>query len=137
MFTERMNTNNTLDAILASGKQSEDPGSRFYQLMRVDNAEHFLELRFRDGIKTAFAYDKLNWVNFAPAQSMLDMDFMGTMVSLEGRGLTDLFQALKSKKISWIKEADTDLEDNDTNTVFVKQIVITPPAEDFKDESRK
>lgn len=132
-FRERMSTTN-LNAILSSGETPVDGGNKFFQLMRIDNAEHFLELRFRDGIKTAFSYDRLFWVNYSPETSMLDMDFMGTTVSIEGRGLGEIFQALKSRKVSWVKEADSDLEDNDSNSVFIKELTILPPASDFDEE---
>lgn len=130
-FKTRMSVNN-IDAILSANKPEEESGSRFYQLMRIENAEHYLELRFRDGIRTAFGYDKLGWFNYAPDLSVLDLDFMGTTVSIEGRGLSELFQMLKAKKVSWIKEADIDLEDNDTNTIFIKEITILPPPDEFR-----
>ena len=124
---------NKLDAILRE-RQPEEVGSKFYQFVRVDGSEHFLEIRFRDGIHTAFAYDKLTWFNYSPETNLLDLDFMGTTVSIEGRGLTDLFQALKSKRVSWVKEADTELEDNPGNACFIREITILPPADDLETE---
>jgi hypothetical protein len=125
---------NKLDSILKEHQPSESSGSKFYQVMRVDGLEHFLEIRFRDGIRTAFAYEKLGWFNYSPETNMLDLDFMGTTVSIEGRGLMDLFQSLKARRVSWVKEADTELEDNDTNSCFVKEITILPPEIDFDDK---
>jgi hypothetical protein len=123
---------NTIDSIIAARRQSqaEESGSEFYALARVDGAEHFLELRFRDGVRAAFSYDKLGWFNFSPDTGMLDADFMGTIVSIEGRGLDELFLALKMKKVSWVKEADTELQDNDANATFIKEITILPPPDE-------
>lgn len=124
---------NSLDSILGVNAPAEDSGMKFYQMMRGENLEHYVEFRFRDGIRTAFAYDKLSWFNFSPEGSMLDLNFMGTMVSIEGRGLDDFFTALKARKISWVKEAETEWQDNNANTIFVKEITILPPKEDFED----
>ena len=131
--TSRMS--DTIDSILdAHRKNPDESPAGFYQLIRVDGSEHFLEIRFRDGIKTAFAYDKLSWFNYSPETSALDLNFMGTTVSVEGRGLDDLFQALKGKRVSWVKEADTELQDNDANSCFIKEIWITPPDDSDGEE---
>jgi len=104
------------------------------KLARVDNVEHYLELRFRNGTKTAFAYDKLGWFNYSPDSTGMELDFMGTAVVVIGRGLTELFQPLKSRRISWLKEADTDLQDNDSNSVFISELFIVPPASELQNE---
>lgn len=126
-----------IDSILEAHRKSqpEEANSKFFQLIRVEGSEQFLEIQFRDGIRTAFAYDKLGWFNYSPETNMLDLDFMGTTVSIEGRGLGDLFQALKGKKVSWVKEADTDLQDNEANSCYIKEITITPPDDDFGGEA--
>jgi hypothetical protein len=130
-FRDRMSTNN-LESILNAGRQAEENDSKFYQLMRVENAEFFVEFRFNNGIRVAFAYDRLTWVNYTPEQLVLE--FMGTKVVVEGRGLLDLFLAIKSKKVSWIKEADSDLQDNDSNAVFVKEIAVYPPEDELEED---
>jgi hypothetical protein len=126
-----------IDSILEEHRKSqpEDSAGRFYQLIRVDGSEHFLEVQFRDGIRTAFAYERLSWFNYSPETSMLDLNFMGVTVSIEGRGLNELFQALKGKKVSWVKEADTDLQDSAGNPCYIKEITITPPDDGFENES--
>lgn len=124
---------NSLDTILGANAPAEDSANKFYQMMRGENLEHFLELRFRNGVRSAFAYDKISWFNYSPGGTMLDVNFMGTMISIEGRGLDDFFTALKAKKISWVKEAETEWQDNETNTVFIKEITILPPREDFEE----
>lgn len=125
------NMEKKLDSILRPNGQDEE-ATRFYQLIRVDNTEHFLELRFRDGIRCAFAYDKMFWFNYAPDASGMELDFMGTTVVVTGRGLSELIQPLKSRRISWLKEADTDLQDHEGNTVFINEIYIIPPQSDFE-----
>jgi hypothetical protein len=128
-----------LDSILEAHKKSqpEDSGSKFYQLVRLEGSEFFLEVQFRDGIRTAFAYDQLSWFNYSPETGMLDLNFMGTTLSLEGRGFDTLFQALKSKKVSWVKEADTELEDHESNLCFIKEITITPPDDGAGEEEEE
>ena len=114
-------------------QQRADPNV-FYQTSRVDGADDtFLELRFRNGIQTAFAYQNLAWFNYDPSASVIDMEFTGFVVSIEGRGLTDLFQAIKSRRVGWVRESDTEMQDSEQITVFIKDITITPP-EDFGTE---
>lgn len=89
--------------------------------------EHFLELQFRDGSKTCFAYMDLGWFNYNPEVG-LDLDFGGFLVTVEGRGFAPkLFQGIKQKRVAWVKEADVEMEDHQGNDCFIRQITITPP----------
>jgi hypothetical protein len=113
-------------------RQSENSGDKFFQLLRQEGAvEHFLELRFRSGVRSAFKYDDLAWFNFDPEGKTIDMEFMGTAVRIEGRGLIpDLWQAIKSKRVSWIQESDTEMQDNPDFPCFIENILVIAP-EDF------
>lgn len=109
----------------------EDPvANPLFQLIRGDaSQEGFLELRFRSGIQAAFAYHSLFWINLDNANGVIDMDFQGITISIEGRGLKQIFEFLKLKKISWIRESDTEMEDNKSAEIFISRLTITPPAE--------
>lgn len=123
-----------IDSIIQKQKQkqeeqAEKTGLTFFQTSRIEGAdESFLEIRFRTGIKTAFSYPSLAWFNLDPAEGMLDLGFAGFVVTLYGRGLTELFQAIKNKKVAWVREADEGMQDIDEFTVFISEITITPPS---------
>lgn len=116
-------------------KAGDSCGSHFFQMVRVEGAEFFFEIRFRNGIRTAFKYDDLAWYNYDPDRG-IDMSFAGNTVTIEGRGLfPTLFDALKGKKISWIREADTEMQDSPDQPLFISDITITP-ADDFGAEEQ-
>lgn len=90
--------------------------------------EHFLELQFRNGLKTCFSYTDLQWFNYDPEAGCIDLEFGGFLITVKGRGLGDrLFTGLKQKRVSWIKEADVEMQDHKGNTIFIQDITITPP----------
>ena len=106
---------------------STDPSDEFFfQTVRVDGTEFFFEIRFRKGIHTAFRYDDLGWINYDPDRG-IDMSFAGNTVTIEGRGLyPTLFNLLKTKKVSWAREADTEMQDYPEKPIFISDITITP-----------
>ena len=88
----------------------------------------YLDLRFRTGQRTAFNYDNLSWINFDPTDSCLDLDFGDYHLTICGRGLNkELYNDLLERRVTWLREADTDLEDNETPSVFISDLLITPP----------
>ncbi|MEO5913353.1 MAG: hypothetical protein ABIS50_03905 [Luteolibacter sp.] len=128
------------DILRKQRSQQEETGEKpaliFFQPSRIEGAdESFLELRFRKGIKTAFSYQSLSWFNLDPGGGMLDLGFGGFVVTLEGRGLDDLFQAIKTKRVSWVREADEEMQDIPDLPLFIKDIFITPPDDFGSDES--
>ncbi|MDF1816148.1 MAG: hypothetical protein P1V20_28360 [Verrucomicrobiales bacterium] len=132
-----MNTDTTIDNILEKRKtrQTDNREEKSYSVVSAEGRhEHFLELQFRDGLKTCFAYNDLVFINFDPDENLLDAEFGGFMVSFKGRGLGGkLFHHLKSKRVAWVKEADSEFEDNDSREVYISEISITPP-EGFSNE---
>jgi len=125
---------NPIDDILAERRgtseeeHSVDP-DKFYSVISADGyQENYLEIRFRDGLRTCFAYADLNWFNHDPDEGTLDLDFNGFLISLIGRGFGEkLFHSIKSKRAAWVKEADSDFQDNPANEVYIEKILITPP----------
>ena len=51
------------------------------------------------------------------------MDFGSTTMVIKGRGLAgSLFDGLKQKRVIWIQEANSDMQDHDKNKVFISDI---------------
>lgn len=105
-------------------------GDKFFSVLLGDAmAESFMELRFSNGLKSAFAYSDLSIINHDPEQGSIDLFFGSFLITVKGRGLEPIYEAAKLKRLAWVKEADSALEDHKGNTSFVEEIVITPPEE--------
>ena len=131
---------NSIDEIMAQTSQKKKKGSSgsqhaFFGIETEENfQENFLEIRFNSGVTACFSYSQLDWFNYDP-DSGIDLTFGDIMVTIIGRGLyPKLFAALKSKRCSWIKEADSQMQDSDDHSCYVQEILITPPPE-FDDDS--
>ena len=113
-----------------------EDADKFYSVLGGEGLyENFLELRFRSGLKTCFSYTDLMWFNFDPEANCIDLEFGGYLVTVKGRGLGEaLFNAIKQKRVAWIKEADVEMQDHSGNPTFIQEITITPPATDAKEE---
>lgn len=131
---------NTIDEILQKRRSqeaaSEEPvvEDKFYSILVGEGMqEHFLELRFTNGLCTCFSYTDLLWFNHDPEMGCLDLAFGGFLITIKGRGLVPVFNGIKQKRVGWVMEADATLQDHDRNTCFIEEIGITPPK-DFTDE---
>lgn len=89
--------------------------------------ENFLELQFRNGLQTCFSYTDLLWFNHDPESGCIDLEFGGFLITIKGRGLRTIFNGVKGKRVAWVKEADSNLQDHKDNDCFVEEISITPP----------
>ncbi len=126
----------TIDEILEKRKQAEKPAvpleenqeDKFFSILVGDGLqENFLELQFRDGLRTCFSYTDLIWFNLSPEDG-LDLDFGGFLISIKGRGLgTKLFHGIKQKRVAWVKESDVEMQDHKDNETFIESLTITPP----------
>lgn len=114
-----------------------DTGGKFYSVLGGEGLqEHFLELRFRIGLKTCFSYEDFLWFNYDPEAGCIDLEMGGYLITIKGRGLGDaLFNGFKQKRVAWIKEADVEMEDHPGNATFIQEITITPPATAAMDEA--
>ncbi len=108
----------------------EEEGGKFFSILLGEGLhENFLELQFRDGTRTCFAYQDLGWFNYSPEDG-IDLDFGGFLISLKGRGLVPrLFHGLKQKRVAWVKEADSEMQDHEGNESFISEITIMPPKD--------
>ncbi|TLD71468.1 hypothetical protein FEM03_08050 [Phragmitibacter flavus] len=112
--------------------ESED--DKFFSILVGEgNQEHFLELRFQNGLQTCFSYDGLIWFNHDPETGCIDLEFGGFLVTIKGRGLRPIFNGVKGKRVAWVKEADSEMQDHKGNDCYVEAITITPPN-DFSEE---
>ena len=125
----------SIDRVLQSRRPGQTPVSeteddKFFSILVGETTqEHFLELRFKIGLKTCFSYTDLLWFNFDPEANCIDLEFGGYQVTLKGRGLGEkLFNGLKQKRVAWVKEADSEMEDHPGNKVFIEEITISPPS---------
>ncbi len=103
--------------------------AKFFSVLGAEGInEEFLEFQLRDGEKTCFAYSDLIWFSHHPETGFLDLDFGGFTVSIKGRGLGErLFKGIKQKRVAWIKESDSEMEDNPRNEAYIETILIAPP----------
>jgi hypothetical protein len=121
-----------IDEIIAkkkSGQETPDKENKFSLIVSGGNLqENFLELQFKNGLRTCFSYSDLTWFNFDPDAGCIDLEFGGFLVTIKGRGLYPaLFTGFKNKQVAWVKEADSEMQDNKENENFVEEITVTPP----------
>jgi hypothetical protein len=136
----------SIDKVLASRAQSsssaqaapapQPEGNEFFGvLVGEGEREHFLELRFAIGLKTCFPYDDLQWFNYDPEDGSLILEFGGFLISVKGRGLGErLFHGIRRKRVAWVKEADTEMQDHKGNETFIQEITITPPRQEGEEK---
>lgn len=85
-----------------------------------------MELRFSNGSHTCFSYGELGWFNYDPEQG-IDLDFAGNLVVIKGRGfMPKLFTGIKQKRVAWVKEADSEMQDHSENQTFIEAIEVLP-----------
>lgn len=134
---------NAVDRLMKSRAQAV-PGTpvppeagKFFSILQADGlVENFLELQFRNGLRSCFNYSDLQWFSWDPESCCLDLEFGGFLITIKGRGLYEgLFKGVKDRRVAWIKEADSpDMQDHAGNEAFVAEITIIPPKE-FAEES--
>lgn len=131
-----------IEKILAERAPDSSPGTgeggaetKFFSVLAGEGLnEDFLELRMRNGDITCFSYHDLNWFHWDAGESCIDLDFGSAMVIIRGRGLVPrLFHGIKSKRVAWIKEADSEMQDHKGNECHVSEIKIYPAQSDQED----
>ncbi len=112
-----------IDAILAA-KQKTDSASKFYSVLKAEGLnEDFLEIQFRNGVRACLSYDSLTWFSYSPDDGIIDLEFGGFLVMIKGRGLLpNLFNGIKTKRVAWVREADSDFQDNPDFECFIESI---------------
>jgi hypothetical protein len=129
---------NAIDKILEEKKRAAapvaaaEPGQedKFFSILGGEGLhEEFIEFRMRTGNLICFSYSDLLWFNYDPQAGCIDLEIGGFLINIKGRGLVPkLWQGIKSKRVAWIKEADTELQDHKDNENFILEILITPPS---------
>lgn len=107
-------------------------GSEFFLVLRGEGvSEAFLELRFRNGAQLCFPYDHMGWFSYSPDDGTIDFDFDGFLVTIKGRGLVPkLFDSIKARRVAWVREADTELQDSKDFECFIEAITVLEPLAD-------
>jgi hypothetical protein len=121
----------------AAEASAEGEGDKFYSVLQGEGLqEHYLELKLRDGLRICLSYTDLMWFSYDPEGPKIDLEFGGIFVTIKGRGLGEaLFNGIKQKRVAWIKEADTEMQDHPGNKVFIEEITFLikqeepPPSE--------
>jgi hypothetical protein len=136
---------NSIDKALASRRtrtesitpSGDEEGDKFFSILVGEPVqEHFLELRFQQGLRTCFAYSSLAWFNYDPESGSLDLDFGGYLVTVKGRGLGNrVFDGIRQRRVAWIKEVDSEMQDHKGNEVFIEAITISAPNVGYADEA--
>jgi len=129
----------TVDSILAEHRkrhQQEEPeeeAGKYFSVLKIEGVTtDFLELRFRNGAAFFMSYSELDYFNYDPS-GVIDMICGSFSVEIHGRNLRRLLDAIKAKKVAWIREADKEAEDSPENENFIGNIYVNLP-EGFGDE---
>jgi len=127
----------TIDKVLAAKREASPPaadsdGDKFYSILQGEGLqEHFLELKIRDGLRVCLSYTDLMWFSYDPEGPKIDLEFGGIFVTIKGRGLGEaLFNGIKQKRVAWIKEKDTEMQDHRDNKVFIEEITFITKKEE-------
>ena len=131
----------TIDKVLAAKREASPPategdGDKFYSILQGEGLqEHFLELKIRDGLRVCLSYTDLMWFSYDPEGPKIDLEFGGIFVTIKGRGLGEaLFNGIKQKRVAWIKEKDTEMQDHRENKVFIEEITFITKKEEAAPE---
>ena len=130
--------NDSIDKVLQSKKQivampsPDGTGDKFYSLLGGEGLhENYLELKMRDGLRICLSYTDLMWFSYDPEGPKIDLEFGGIFVTIKGRGLGDaLFNGIKQKRVAWVKEADTEMQDHPGNACFIEEITFLTKQEE-------
>jgi len=127
----------SIDKVLAARRGStpsvaDAEADKFYSILIGEGLqEHYLELKIRDGLRICLSYTDLAWFSYDPEGPKIDLEFGGIFVTIKGRGLGDaLFNGIKQKRVAWIKEADTEMQDHPGNAMFIEEITFLTKQEE-------
>ena len=106
----------------------EDEGEKFFSILVGDGEEeNYLELKMRDGLRICLSYTDLAWFSYDVEKewAKIDLEFGEIFVTIKGRGLGEaLFNGIKKKRVAWVKERDTEMQDHPGNKVFIDEITF-------------
>ena len=129
----------SIDKVLAAKREAvqtteEAEGEKFFSILVGDGEEeNYLELKMRDGLRICLSYTDLSWFSYDQEKewAKIDLEFGEIFVTVKGRGLGDaLFNGLKQKRVGWIKERDTEMQDHPGNKLFIEEITFITKQEE-------
>lgn len=129
-----MERNDPIGKILASrqpaGAEGEQKGDKFYGLLLGDGvAPAFLDVRLRSGGRLGIDYTNLDWLYYDPEAGTIELEFGSVALSVRGRGLAKIYESFLRRRVEWIKEADSELQDSKENETYISDIVVISTSE--------
>ena len=116
------------DRVAARNKDGAASASKFFSVVRGEVAvsEAILDFRFRDGQRIALPYGSLQDVHFTPgdaddidSKESITLDFtLYYFVTIEGKGLSALYDALTMRSVRWIREMGETPEDEEDGVLI-------------------
>ena len=120
-----------LEAKRLAEKQAEKPAEtkeadKFYSILVGEgNQENYLEFKMRDGLCVCLSYTDLSWFSYDPEVPSIELEFGVSFATIKGRGLGgSLWNGIKQKRVAWVKEADTKMQDHPGNELFIEEITF-------------
>jgi hypothetical protein len=108
--------------------EPEQVDHRCYSLVSSSRMQKLmLELRFKNGNAKAIAYSYLLSVNFDPSHGIV-LDFGTLTVKVQGFNLIPVFQGLVAQRIAWIRELESEYE-NETMSKTEPQVTAITVTE--------
>lgn len=126
-FEEILKRKNSDKLKVIEGSFGKSCHDQYFAIVPDDKQEEYLlEVRTRDGFCSAFQFFSITWLVYEPDIGII-VDFNGYTVSIEGKGLKGaLYDAIKRRRVSWIKESDDPSADAGKD-IYVSKITISPP----------
>lgn len=113
-----------LESRRASGEGATG-GDRFHGLLMGDGlTPAYLDVRLRSGARLGLDYASLDWFYYDPEANSLELEFGTVALSVRGRGLAPLYEGFIRKRVEWMKEADSDMQDHKENPMYISDIVV-------------
>ena len=120
-----------LEAKRQAEKQAEKPAESkeihpFYSILVGETTqEHYLEFKMQDGLCVCLSYTDLSWFSYDPEVPSIELEFGVSFVTIKGRGLGGrLWTGIKQKRVAWVKERDTKMQDHPGNELYIEEITF-------------
>ena len=68
----------------------------------------------------------MNWFSFDPGDGIVDLEFGEFLITIEGTGLLAVFEAVKARRLAWVRELGNEIKGDEK--VIVSVIRINPPS---------
>lgn len=129
-----MERNDPIGKILASRQpaatEADAKGDKFYGVLLGEGvAPAFVDIRLRSGCRLGIDYSNLDWLFYDPEAKTIELEFGSVSLSVRGRGLAKLYESFLKRRVEWVKEADSEMQDHKENETYVSDIVVISTEE--------